>query len=176
MRAGAQPRRWERFQRIVAPAVVVPAVIVAVVAVAGVVGARAWFDTRDELDRTTSSFRETRGELADARVELDSAIAHLRAERAAVHAGLATLDTREGERDAADGALTTAKNQLAELRVELEAATADLADREAQLDGLDRCVRGVVEGLNQAAVGDLAGLDATLAGIEDTCASAGARL
>jgi hypothetical protein len=93
-----------------------------------------------------------------------------------MHAGLATLDTREGERDAAAGALATAKNRLAELRAELEAATADLADREDQLEGLDRCVRGVVEGLNQAAVGDLDGLDATLAGIEDTCESAGARL
>jgi hypothetical protein len=93
-----------------------------------------------------------------------------------MHAGLATLDTREGERDAAAGALATAKDRLATLRAELAAATADLADREDQLEGLDRCVRGVVEGLNQAAVGDLDGLDATLADIEDTCASAGARL
>jgi hypothetical protein len=37
-------------------------------------------------------------------------------------------------------------------------------------------VRGVVEGLNQAAVGDIAGLDATLAGVEAACASAGASL
>ena len=89
---------------------------------------------------------------------------------------MATLDTREGERDAAEGALATTKKQLAELRAELTAATADLADREDQLKGLDRCVRGVVKGLNQAAVDDISGLDATLAGIEDTCAAAGANL
>jgi len=55
-------------------------------------------------------------------------------------------------------------------------STADLAERENLLQSLDRCVRGVVEGLNQAAVGDIAGLDATLVDVEDTCASAGAIL
>jgi hypothetical protein len=93
-----------------------------------------------------------------------------------MHAGLATLDTREGESDAAEGTLATTKNRLAEVRAALAAATADLAERENQLQGLDRCVRGVVEALNQASVGDVAGLDATLAGIEDICKSVGATL
>jgi chromosome segregation ATPase len=140
------------------------------------VGARAWFDTREELDRTAAAVRDTRNDLTAARTDLAGAIAGLRERRAALHAGLATLDTREGERDAAEGALATAKNRLAELRAELDAATADLAERENLLHVLDRCVRGVVEGLNQAAVGDVAGLDATLLGVEDTCASAGAIL
>jgi chromosome segregation ATPase len=147
--------------------------LIGTVVVGTAVGARAWFDTRDEIDRTTAAVRDTRVELAGARQTLAGAIADLRAQRAALHAGLATLDTREGERDAAEEALATAENRLAELRAELAVATADLAERENLLQSLDRCVRGVVEGLNQAAVGDIAGLEATLAGVEDTCASAG---
>jgi chromosome segregation ATPase len=170
VREDAQPRRWTWLRPILVPT------LIATVVVSTAVGARAWFDTRDEIDRTTAAVRDTRNELAGARHALDGAIADLRAQRAALHAGLATLDTREGERDAAEGALATAENRLVELRAELAAATADLAERENLLQSLDRCVRGVVEGLNQAAVGDIAGLDATLVGVEDTCASAGAIL
>ncbi len=171
MREDAQPRRWGWLRRILVPTLIATAIVVGTG-----VGARAWFQTRDQFDDTAAAVRETRSELAGARLDLAGAIAHLRAERAALHTGLATLDAREGERDAAEGALATAKNRLAEVRAELAAATADLAEREDRLQHLDRCVRGVVEGLNQAAVGDIAGLDATLAGIEDTCASAGANL
>jgi chromosome segregation ATPase len=169
VREDAEPRRrtWSR-------PILVAVLVAAVVGTA--VGARAWFDTREEIDRTAAAVRDTRNDLTAARTELASAIADLREQRAALHAGLATLDTREGERDAAEGALATAKNRLAELRAELDAATADLAERERLLQVLDRCVRGVVEGLNQAAVADLAGLDATLVGVEDTCASAEAIL
>jgi chromosome segregation ATPase len=169
VRDDAEPRRrtWSR-------PLLVAALVAAVVGTA--VGARAWFDTREEIDRTAAAVRDTRNDLTAARTELASAIADLREQRAALRAGLATLDTREGERDAAEGALATAKNRLAELRAELDAATADLAERERLLQVLDRCVRGVVEGLNQAAVADLAGLDATLVGVEDTCASAEAIL
>jgi chromosome segregation ATPase len=169
VRDDAEPRRrtWSR-------PLLVAALVAAVVGTA--VGARAWFDTREEIDRTAAAVRDTRNDLTAARTELASAIADLREQRATLHAGLATLDTREGERDAAEGALATAKNRLAELRAELDAATADLAERERLLQVLDRCVRGVVEGLNQAAVADLAGLDATLVGVEDTCASAEAIL
>jgi chromosome segregation ATPase len=169
VREDAEPRRrtWSR-------PILVAVLVAAVVGTA--VGARAWFDTREEIDRTAAAVRDTRNDLTAARTELASAIADLREQRAALRAGLATLDTREGERDAAEGALTTAKNRLAELRAELDAATADLAERERLLQVLDRCVRGVVEGLNQAAVADLAGLDATLVGVEDTCASAEAIL
>ena len=172
MRDEAQPRRWTWFRPILVLAVIATVVVGAGTAV----GARAWFDTRDEIDRTTAAVRDTRSELAGARQALAGAIADLRARRSALHAGLATLDTREGEREAAKGALAAAENRLAELRAELAAATADLAEREDLLAGLDRCVRGVVEGLNQAAVGDIAGLDATLVVVEDTCASAGAVL
>jgi hypothetical protein len=167
----AQPRRLKRIPRILVP------IIIAIGVVGGAwVGARAWFDTRDEFDRTAAAVGETRSELVGARDDLAGAIARLEAARATMHRGLATLDIREGERDAAEGTLAATKGRLAELRAELAAATADLADRKNQLQGLDRCVRGVVEGLNQAAVGDIAGLDATLAGIEDTCESTGAIL
>jgi chromosome segregation ATPase len=169
VREDPQPRRrtWSR-------PVLVAALVAAVVGTTA--GARAWFDTRDEMDRTAAAVRDTRSDLPMARSDLADAIADLEEQRAALHAGLATLDTREGERDAAEGALTTAENRLAELSAELDAATADLAEREKLLQVLDRCVRGVVKGLNQAAVGDIAGLDATLVGVEDTCASAGAIL
>jgi chromosome segregation ATPase len=171
MREDAQPRRWARVRRILVPTLVATGVL------AGAwVAARAWFDTRDELDRTATVVRETRSELATARDDLAVAIAHLEAERAAMHRGLATLDTRERERDAAEGTLAATKSRLAAARAELAAATADLAQREGRLQGLERCVRGVVEGLNQAAVGDIAGVDATLAEIEGTCESAGANL
>jgi hypothetical protein len=171
VREDVQPRRWTWLRPILVPTVVVIALVVGTA-----VGARAWYDTRDEFDRTAAAAADTRNELADARHDLAGAIADLRARRAALHAGLAMLDTREGERDAAEGALATAENRLAELRAELAAATADLAEREILLHSIDRCVRGVVEGLNQAAVGDIAGLDASLDGVEDTCASAGAIL
>jgi chromosome segregation ATPase len=170
VREDAQPRRWTWLRPILVPT------LIAIVVVGTAVGARAWFDTRDEIDGTTAAVQDTRNELAGARHALDGAIADLRAQRAALHASLATLDTREGERDAAEVALAKAENRLAALRVELAAATTDLAERENLLQRLDRCVRGVVEGLNQVAVGDIAGLDATLVGVEDTCASAGAIL
>jgi chromosome segregation ATPase len=169
VREDAQPRQrtWPR-------PVLVAALIATVVGIA--VGGRVWIDTRQELDQTAAAVRDTRNDLTAARTDLAGAIADLREQRAALHAGLAALDTREAERDAADVALATAKNRLAELRAELAAATADLAERERLLQALDRCVRGVVEGLNQAAVGHVAGLDATLVGVDDTCASAGAIL
>ena len=169
MRDDAQPR-WRTWSR----PVLVAALVAAVVGTA--VGARAWFDTRDEMDRTAAAVGDTRSDLTTARSDRAGAIADLEKQQAALHAGLATLDARERERDTAEGALATARNRLAELRAELDAATADLAERERVLQFLDRCVRGVVEGLNQAAVGDIAGLDATLVGVEDTCASAGAIL
>jgi chromosome segregation ATPase len=172
VRDDAQPRRWTWFR----PTLILALIATVVVGAGTAVGARAWFDTRDEIHRTTAAVRDTRSDLAGARRALAGAIADLRAQRSALHAGLATLDVREHERDAAEGALATAENRLAELRAELAAATADLAEREDLLAGLDRCVRSVVEGLNQAAVGDVAGLDATLVVIEDTCASAGAIL
>jgi septal ring factor EnvC (AmiA/AmiB activator) len=153
-----------------------PTLLATTIVLGAGVGARAWFDTRAQFDRTAAAVRDTRRELTGARGDLAVEMARLRAVRAALHAGLATLDTREGERDAAEGVLATTKNRLAELRAELAAATADLAERESRLRSLDRCVRGVVEGLNQAAVGDIAGLDATLAGVEAACASAGASL
>jgi chromosome segregation ATPase len=169
VREDALPRRrtWSR-------PVLVVALVAAVVGTAA--GARVWFDTGEEIDWTAAAVRDTRSDLTAARTDLAGAVADLEEQRAALHAGLARLDTREGERDAAEGALASAKNRLAELRAELDAATADLADRERLLQVLDRCVRGVIEGLNQAAVGDIAGLDATLVGVEDTCASAGAIL
>jgi len=171
MREDAQPQRWKRVGPILVPALMATGVVVG-----SGVGARAWFDTRDEIDRTATAVSETRRELDGARDDLAGALAQLEAERARMRTGLATLDTREGERDAAEGTLATTKDRLAELRAELAAATADLAEREGQLVGLDRCVRGVVEGLNQAAVHDITGLDATLADIEDTCGPAGADL
>jgi hypothetical protein len=128
VREDAEPRRrtWSR-------AILVAALVAAVVGTA--VGARAWFDTREEIDRTAAAVGDTRNDLTAARTELVSTIADLREQRAALHAGLATLDTREGERDAAEGALATAKNRLAELRAELDAATADLAERESSCRG-----------------------------------------
>jgi chromosome segregation ATPase len=169
VREDAQARRWTWSRP-----VLVAALVAAVAGTAG--GARAWFDTGEEIDRTAAAVRDTRDDLTAARSDLAGAVADLEEQRAALHAGLATLDAREGERDAAEGTLATAKNRLAELRAELDAATADLAERERLLQVLDRCMRGVVEGLNQVAVGDIAGLDATLVGVEDTCASAGAIL
>lgn len=169
VRQDAQPRRSRWIRPILVPT------LIAIVAVGSIgVGARAWFDTRDESDRTAAEVRETRSHLAGARDDLVGANADLRAQRAALHAGLATLDAREGERDAAEAALATAENRLAELRAELAAATTDLAERENLLQALDRCVRGVVEALNQAAVGDIVGVDASLAGVEAPCALAGA--
>ena len=48
MREDAQPRRWTWLRPILVPT------LIATVVVGTAVGARAWFDTRDEIDRTTA--------------------------------------------------------------------------------------------------------------------------
>jgi chromosome segregation ATPase len=166
----AQPGRWKRLQRILLP------IVVAGVAVGAGIAGRAWFDTRDEIDRTETAVRDTRDDLGRTHNHLAVATAQLEAERATMHDELATLDARESNRDAAEDALNVAKGRLAELQAQLDAATTDLDEREARLDALDRCLRGVVEGLNQAAVGDRGAVEATLTEMEGICAEAGAAL
>jgi chromosome segregation ATPase len=156
---------------------IVGAFVVVVAAIVGVgVAARAWFDTRDETERTEATLHDTRDELARTRDDLDTADVQLEEVRTTLDDELATLGVRRSERDAAQEALDAASLVLVDLEAQLEAATADLEDRTTHLDALDRCLLGVAEALNQAAVGDTGGLAATVSGIEGTCAEAGAEL
>jgi septal ring factor EnvC (AmiA/AmiB activator) len=167
----AQPGRWRRGRRIAG------SVVVVVVTVVGVgVATRAWFETRDATDRAAAALRDTQNELARTRDDLATATVELEAGRVTLGSELATLAARQSEREAAQGTFDATSLLLADLEAQLEAATADLEDRTARLDALDRCLVGVAEALNQAAVGDTDGLAATVRSVEDTCAEAGAEL
>jgi septal ring factor EnvC (AmiA/AmiB activator) len=166
----AHPRWWRRARRILGSIVVIGAILGA-----GVV-ARAWFETRDATDRTVVALGDTRDELARARDDLATAKVQLEAAQTTLGGEVATLDARRSEGDAAQAALDTTNRLLADMEAQLDAATSDLEDRTARLDALDRCLVGVAEALNQAAVRDTDGMAATVRGIEGTCAEAGAVL
>jgi uncharacterized protein (DUF3084 family) len=167
----ADPGRRRKVWRIA-----VSIVLVGVISAGVGLAANAWFDTRAETDRTVAALRDTRAELAAAEGDLATATAELETERATLRAELETLGTRQDERDTASDSLDAAKLQLADLQTQLEAATADLEDRTTRLDALNRCLVGVAKALNQASVNDIAGMAATIGGIEGTCAEAGAQL
>jgi chromosome segregation ATPase len=170
---GRQPgagRRW-RVRHIA-----VGIVVVGAVATGGGLAANAWFDTRDETDRTIAALRDTRAELAEAEDDLATATNELEAERATLRTELEALGTRQDERDTANDGLEAARLQLADLQTQLEAATSDLENRTTRLDALNRCLVGVAKALNQASVNDIDGMAATIDGIEGTCAQAGAQL
>jgi hypothetical protein len=153
---------------------------IAAVLVAGAiglgVGVRAWIDTRDATERTTASLRDTRAELAQARDDLAGASADLGVARDALEDDLITLDLRESERDAAQANFETIERMLDDAEAQLAASSADLDDRTRRLDALNRCLVGVSQALNQAAVADTDGMAVTIDRIEATCAEAGALL
>ena len=150
--------------------------LVVVVVVGLGVAARVWAGTRDATERAAATLHDTRAELARTRHDVDTASADLDAEQATLGDELATLDTRRSEADAAQDTLDSTSLLLTELRAQLSEATADLEDRTTRLDALELCLVGVAEALNQAAVGDTAGLMATVRDVEGQCAEAGVDL
>jgi uncharacterized protein (DUF3084 family) len=136
----------------------------------------AWFSTRDATNRTVAALHDRRDDLAGARDDLAAATDQLEDLQAERDGERATLGVREGERDTAQAALDTAGALLTDLRAQLDAATTDLADSTARRDAFDQCLVGIAEALNQAAVGDIGGLGATMRSIEGSCAEAGAVL
>jgi cytochrome c556 len=62
------------------------------------------------------------------------------------------------------------------LEAQLAAARTDLEQRQARLEAFDRCLLGVAQALNQAAVSDVDGLVTTVGAIEADCAAAGVAL
>ncbi len=107
---------------------------------------------------------------------MDTATADLDAQQATLGDELATLDTRRSEADAAQDTLDSTSLLLTALRAQLSEATADLEVRTTRLDALELCLVGVAEALNQAAVGDTAGLAATVRDVEGRCTEAGVDL
>ncbi|HEV7758532.1 MAG TPA: hypothetical protein VGO78_06070 [Acidimicrobiales bacterium] len=153
------------------------AVVVAVGLVAGVTGARrAWSDTRDATERTEASLHATRSDLARTQDELATATADRHEAQSTLGDRIALLATRQDERDEAQHGLDVVTVLLTQVQSQLAASQADLHDRTARLDAFNRCLVGVAQALNQAAVNDTRGLVATVHGIEDVCAQAGVAL
>lgn len=165
-----EPRWWRHRNLVLVGGVVLVAT--------GIVGGatRTWLETRRSTERTEAALRDRRDQLDRAQADLEAATEEFETARATLDDDLATLDQRREERDAAEEVLDTTSALLADLRAQLDAATADLEQSTSRLDALDRCLIGVAEALNQAAVSDLDGLATTLRDIEGTCAQAGAEL
>jgi chromosome segregation ATPase len=140
------------------------------------VARRAWLDTRDATDRTVADLHDTRAELAQARDDLATANAEYDATVAKLSEELGALGVRRDESEVAQQSLDDVELVLAELEAQLAVAEADLGNRTSRLDAFERCLVGVVEVLNQAAVSDTDGLAATLRRIGGTCAEAGVTL
>jgi septal ring factor EnvC (AmiA/AmiB activator) len=150
------------------------AVLVAVVLVAAVTTARdAWTSTREDTERTTASLESTRADIA--RTEDDLAAAEDQRDTARQSLGdqVAALATRQDQRDDAQDGLDLVTLALVQAQDQLTASQADLEMRKANLDAFNRCLVGVAQALNQAAVSDTDGLLRTIRGIEGVCTTAG---
>jgi hypothetical protein len=166
--AGVRPRPRLRW---------LAAVVIAVALVAGVTGARrVWSDTRDATERTEASLRATRSDLAHTQDELATATADRHEAQSTLGDRIALLATRQDERDDAQHGLDVVTLLLTQVQSQLAASQADLHDRTVRLDAFNRCLVGVAQALNQAAVNDTRGLASTVHGIEDVCAQAGVAL
>jgi septal ring factor EnvC (AmiA/AmiB activator) len=150
----------------------VAAVLVTTVTVAG----RAWFSTRDVTDRTVAELRDTQADVARTEDELAAATDERLAAQSTLGDQVAALVTREDERDDAQDGLDIVTLLLARVQAQLTASQTDLEQRTTRLDAFDRCLVGVAQALNQAAVNDTNGLMSTIRGIEDVCAQAGVAL
>ena len=137
---------------------------------------RAWFATRDATDRTVAALHETQADVARTEDALAAATADRAAAQSTLGEQVAALATRQDQRDDAQHGLDTVTLLLVQVQAQLTASQADLQDRTARLDAFDRCLVGVAQALNQAAVNDTNGLMATVHGIEGVCAQAGVAL
>jgi septal ring factor EnvC (AmiA/AmiB activator) len=140
------------------------------------VATNLWLGRRAEIARTIDAADATHAQLRRTQDELALAREGLRTATAVLDDAQTTLATKKTERDAAAAALAAAGTKLTDLRALLARATADLNARKQQLGILDQCLLGVAQALNQAGVGDLAGLARTIGGIAGTCTQAGAAL
>jgi len=166
VRAGLRARRRLIVRVLVAAAVLTAAVLVG----------RDWVVTNRAGARADDSLRATRHQLEVTTDDHEAAVEEVEALRATLEADLATLATRQEEREVAQGTADATSAALTELQGRLSASTADLAASTGRLATLQQCLVGVAEALNQAAAGDTNGLTATVREIEGTCADAGAEL
>ena len=155
---------------------IVRVVAVAVLLAGAVLVGRDWLATNRATERAEDRLREVRHDLGVTSDDHAAAVVEVEALRDTLAADLATLTTRQGEQEAAQGAADATSAALAELQGLLAASTADLATSTDRLSTLQECLVGVAEALNQAAAGDTNGLGATMREIEGTCSAAGAEL
>lgn len=152
-------------------------VIAVAVLVAGVtVASRAWFSTRDATDRTHASLAATRSDIGRTEDELATATDERLAAQSTLGDQVAALATRQDERDVAQANLDVVTLVLVRAQGELTASQTGLVQDAVRLDAFDRCLVGVAQALNQAAVSDTNGLAATIRDIEGVCAQAGVDL
>jgi septal ring factor EnvC (AmiA/AmiB activator) len=152
-------------------------VAVTVVLVAAVTAAsRAWSTTREDTQRTTASLEATRADIVRTEDDLDTASADRDTARQTLGDRIAALATRRDERDDAQQGLDVVTLLLGQVQSQLAASQADLQLRTSRLDAFNRCLVGVAQALNQAAVNDTNGLLATVRSIEGVCATAGVAL
>jgi hypothetical protein len=137
---------------------------------------RAWFGTRDATARTVSELRVTRGELTQARTDLDDVIVQVAATREALGDDLVVRAGHEATHDAAAARLGEAQRLLADAKARLNGSATDLVERSAGLDALNRCLRGTSEALNQASVGDVGGMVGSIDRVSAVCREAAAGL
>jgi septal ring factor EnvC (AmiA/AmiB activator) len=151
-------------------------VAVALVTVAVTVATQAWFSTRTASERTTASLTATRAEIRRTEDDLADAADEHRTAQATLGDQVAALADRRDEHAAAQADLDVVTLMLAQVQAQLTASQVDLVESAVRLDAFGRCLVGVAQALNQAAVSDTDGLARTIRGIEGDCARAGVAL
>ena len=137
---------------------------------------RAWFGTRDATARAVEELRVTRGELVQARADLDDVTAEIAAAREALGDDLVVRGAQEATRETAKARLDASQAVLADAKARLNGSNTDLVQRSAGLDALNRCLRGTSEALNQASVGDVNGMVRSIDAVDAVCREAAAAL
>ena len=163
-------RSWPRPDgRWVAAGVLAVGLLVAAVTVA----TRAWTSTREATERTTASLAATRSDIDRTEGDLATATDERQAAQSTLGDQVAILALRQDERDDAQRDLDVVSLVLARAQGQLTQSQVGLVQSTARLDAFDRCLIGVAQALNQAAVSDTNGLMSTIRRIEGVCAEAG---
>jgi hypothetical protein len=139
------------------------------------VASRAWTSTREATDRTNASLAATRADIGRTEAELATATDERITAQSTLGDHIAVLATRQDERDASQDALDVVKLVLVQAQGQLNESQVGLVQSTARLGAFDRCMIGVAQALNQAAVNDPTLMN-TIRAIEGDCAQAGVAL
>ena len=143
------------------------AIVLVLVVVA--LAVRADLEVRQSTDRKRSEATQDATRRAALVRELDRTQVVLADTRAQLTTGEGVLATATGERDALNRALDDAAHQLAGVRENVNGAQLQLQAANDRIQDLGRCLNGVGNALNAAAVADTRTAVRALGAVSDSC-------